>query len=120
MTPSNSLTKVVLPDPLGPRRPKAAPGSTASDIPSTARTTWRRNVRRKCFASPSVSITAPGELISFDVTPSYVLSPIPSYRLHALKGDLKGYWSVRVKANWRIIFRFEEGDAFDVDLVDYH
>ena len=45
---------------------------------------------------------------------------ITSYRLHALKGNLKGYWSVTVKANWRIIFGFEDGDAFDVDLVDYH
>ena len=45
---------------------------------------------------------------------------IATYRLHALKGDLKGYWAVTVRANWRIIFRFEGGDAFDVDLVDYH
>jgi len=40
--------------------------------------------------------------------------------LHALKGDLKGLWAVTVRANWRIIFRFESGDAFDVDLTDYH
>lgn len=45
---------------------------------------------------------------------------LPRYRLHPLKGDLKGYWSVTVKANWRIIFRFENGDAYDVDLMDYH
>ena len=45
---------------------------------------------------------------------------LPGYRLHPLKGDLKGYWSVTVRANWRIIFRFESGDAHDVDLVDYH
>ena len=44
----------------------------------------------------------------------------PSFRLHALKGDLKGLWAVTVRANWRIIFRFESGDAFDVDLTDYH
>ena len=44
----------------------------------------------------------------------------PGYNLHPLKGALKGYWSVRVSANWRIIFRFEDGDAFDVDLIDYH
>jgi proteic killer suppression protein len=44
----------------------------------------------------------------------------PSLRLHALKGDLKGYCSVSVSANWRIIFRFENGKALDVDLVDYH
>jgi proteic killer suppression protein len=45
---------------------------------------------------------------------------IPGYRLHALIGDLQGYWSVRVTGNWRIVFRFEDGEAFDVDLIDYH
>jgi proteic killer suppression protein len=45
---------------------------------------------------------------------------IPRYRLHALKGDLKGLWSVTVRANWRIVFRFEGTDAFDVVLIDYH
>ena len=45
---------------------------------------------------------------------------LPGYRLHALKGDLKGSWSVTVRANWRIIFRFEGVDAFDVELIDYH
>jgi len=43
-----------------------------------------------------------------------------SFRLHALKGDRKGFWSVTVRANWRIIFRFEDGDAGDVELIDYH
>jgi toxin HigB-1 len=36
------------------------------------------------------------------------------------KGELKSFWAVHVSANWRIIFRFEDGDAFDVDLLDYH
>ena len=45
---------------------------------------------------------------------------IPRYRLHPLKGKFKGYWSVTVKANWRIIFRFEEGHAYGVKLIDYH
>jgi proteic killer suppression protein len=45
---------------------------------------------------------------------------LPRYRLHPLKGDLKGLWSVTVRANWRIVFRFEESDAFDVELIDYH
>ena len=45
---------------------------------------------------------------------------IPRYHLHPLKGDLKGFWSVTVRANWRIIFRFEGADAFDVELIDYH
>jgi proteic killer suppression protein len=37
-----------------------------------------------------------------------------------LKGDLKDFWAVTVRANWRIVFRFEGNKAFDVDLVDYH
>jgi proteic killer suppression protein len=45
---------------------------------------------------------------------------VPTFRLHPLKGDLKGFFSVIVRANWRIIFRFEDGDVFDVDFVDYH
>jgi proteic killer suppression protein len=45
---------------------------------------------------------------------------LPGFKLHALKGNLTGYWSVTVRANWRIIFRFEDGDVIDVDLIDYH
>ena len=45
---------------------------------------------------------------------------LPRYRLHPLKGELKGYWSVTVKTNWRIIFRFNEADIFDVELIDYY
>lgn len=45
---------------------------------------------------------------------------LPGYRLHPLKGDRKGFWAVTVRANWRIIFRFEHGDVFDVELIDYH
>lgn len=44
----------------------------------------------------------------------------PGFRLHPLKGDLAGYWSVRVSENWRVVFRFEDGEAVDVDLIDYH
>jgi proteic killer suppression protein len=45
---------------------------------------------------------------------------LPGYRLHPLKGDLKGLWSVAVSGNWRVTFRVELGDVFDVDLTDYH
>jgi proteic killer suppression protein len=44
----------------------------------------------------------------------------PLFRLHPLKGDLRGYWAVTVRANWRIVFRFEGGRARDVDFLDYH
>ena len=45
---------------------------------------------------------------------------LPGFRLHPLKGDLRGFWAVTVRANWRVIFRFGAGDARDVDLIDYH
>ena len=45
---------------------------------------------------------------------------LPGFRLHPLKGDLAGNWSVTVFGNWRIVFRFEGGHACDVDLIDYH
>ena len=44
----------------------------------------------------------------------------PGYRLHPLKGDMAGLWSISVSANWRVVFRFENNEAVDVDLVDYH
>jgi proteic killer suppression protein len=45
---------------------------------------------------------------------------LPGFRLHRLKGELKGFHAVTVRANWRVIFRFEDGGANDVDYVDYH
>lgn len=44
----------------------------------------------------------------------------PSNRLEALKHDRKGQWSVRINDQWRVCFRFEDGDAFDVEITDYH
>jgi len=45
---------------------------------------------------------------------------LPGFRLHPLKGDLKGFWAVTVRANWRIVFRIAGGHAADIDLIDYH
>jgi toxin HigB-1 len=45
---------------------------------------------------------------------------LPGYRLHPLKGALAGFYSVTVNGNWRVIFRFEQGSATDVDYIDYH
>ena len=44
----------------------------------------------------------------------------PTFRLHARKSERKGYWAVTVRANWRIVFRFTDGKASEVDFVDYH
>jgi proteic killer suppression protein len=55
-----------------------------------------------------------------DVAESAADMALPTFRLHPLKGDLEGFWSVRVSGNRRIVFRFESRDVHDVDLLDYH
>jgi len=45
---------------------------------------------------------------------------LPGFRLHPLKGELRDFCAVTVRANWRVIFRFEHGEASDVDYIDYH
>lgn len=45
---------------------------------------------------------------------------LPGFRLHPLKGELDGHYAVSVSGNWRVTFRFEDGDVFDVNYVDYH
>lgn len=45
---------------------------------------------------------------------------LPGFPLHPLKGDRKGLWAIDVSGNWRIVFRFEDGNAYVVDYEDYH
>ena len=45
---------------------------------------------------------------------------LPGFKVHPLKGERKGFYGVTVRANWRVIFRFEKGSACDVELIDYH
>ena len=48
------------------------------------------------------------------------LSPLKSVGLHRLRGNRKGQWAMTVNGRWRICFRFKDGDAWDVEIVDYH
>lgn len=48
------------------------------------------------------------------------MAVFPGWRLHPLSGVWSGFWSLTVTGNWRLVFRFVDGDAWDVDLVDYH
>jgi proteic killer suppression protein len=59
-------------------------------------------------------------LARLDAASSITDMHLPGFRLHPLKGDLKGFWAVTVRANWRVIFRFAQGDVLDVDYTDYH
>ena len=45
---------------------------------------------------------------------------IPGYRLHALRGTRSGFWAISVSGNWRLTFRFTDGNVYDVDYEDYH
>lgn len=45
---------------------------------------------------------------------------LPGFHLHPLKGRRKGLWAVTVRANWRVVFKIKDGDAYEVDLTDYH
>jgi proteic killer suppression protein len=59
-------------------------------------------------------------LVRLDASANIADMDLPGFRLHPLKGEMKGFWAVTVRANWRVIFRFADGDAFDVDYLDYH
>ena len=59
-------------------------------------------------------------LARLDASASSSDMDLPGFRLHRLRGELDGFWAVTVRANWRVIFRLENGDAPDVDYVDYH
>lgn len=48
------------------------------------------------------------------------LSPLNSLNLHPLKGDRKGQWAININGPWRVCFRFKDGDAWDVEITDYH
>lgn len=48
------------------------------------------------------------------------LSPLKSVNLHPLKGDRKGQWAININGPWRICFRFKDGNAWDVEITDYH
>ena len=58
-------------------------------------------------------------LSTLHAAPTVAHMDLPGFRLHPLKGQMKGFWAVTVRANWRVIFRFDDG-ATDVDYVDYH
>ena len=69
---------------------------------------------------PDLTDTVERILTVLDTATTTQALAVPRYRLHPLKGGMKGLWSVTVRANWRIVFRFEGTDAFDVELIDYH
>src|SRR3954453_1908007 len=66
---------------------------------------------------PDLLDTVEDILGRLDVADTPQALDLPGYRLHPLKGELKGLWSVTVRANWRVIFRFEDGEAEAGELI---
>lgn len=60
------------------------------------------------------------QLAALDTAQTIEDMDIPGFRLHPLKGDMKGRWSIMVNGNWRITFEFKEGNAYILDYEDYH
>ena len=48
------------------------------------------------------------------------IPPLKSVGLHALSGDRQGQWAMTINGPWRLVFTFKDGDAYDVEIVDYH
>jgi proteic killer suppression protein len=69
---------------------------------------------------PSLRVRVANILAVLDAAASALDLVGPGNRLHELQGDQEGVWSVTVSGNWRITFRFTDGNAQDVDLIDYH
>ena len=69
---------------------------------------------------PEMVVRIRSILTALDAARSIEALDRPSFRLHPLKGELAGFFAVAVRANWRIIFRFENGNVLDVDFLDYH
>lgn len=60
------------------------------------------------------------QLAALDTASSIGDLDIPGYRLHTLKGDKKGTWSITVSGNWRVTFKFTDGNVYIVNYEDYH
>ncbi len=88
---------------------------------------WRNTSSRKLWDEQSNAFRgldmdhAIDLLLSLNVAKSLGdISPLKSVGLHKLKGDRKNQWAMTVNARWRICFEFRDGDAFEVEIVDYH
>jgi toxin HigB-1 len=89
---------------------------------------WRNSVTRKVWEGErpnqfrGLDIDAAIDLLlSLNVAKSlHDLSPLASVGLHKLKGDRKGQWAMTVNGSWRVCFEFRKGDAYEVEIIDYH
>jgi proteic killer suppression protein len=89
--------------------------------------TFKHKGLRKFFETGNASGIQPGHtrktrirLTALDTGTCIEDIDLPGFRLHPLKGDRQGFWAIDVTKNWRIVFKFQDGNAFIVDYEDYH
>ena len=90
-------------------------GKAAQDIYDGMNSRYARELPRELHAKAQRLLDQLNAVIKVDT-----LRTPPGNRLEMLKGDLENFWSLRINEQWRIIFRWEESDAVDVDIIDYH
>ena len=103
-------------------------GAASLSRPLTPRRSWRNAASRKIWEGEKPNQfrgldveTAVDLPLALNVAKSLRdLSPLKSVGLHKLKGERRNQWAMTVNARWRICFAFRKGDAFDVEIVDYH
>lgn len=88
---------------------------TAQDIYDGVNSRYARKIQSELYEKIRILFDQINAAIRIDT-----LRIPPGNHLEKLSGDLKGFWSLRVNDQWRIIFRWEEGNALDIDIVDYH
>ncbi len=88
------------------------------DPPQRTETSLRRRRPRDVISEHAEKLR--DILARLDAAATVADMDLPGFRLHSLKGELRGFWAVTVRANWRVIFHFADRDAADVDYVDYH
>jgi proteic killer suppression protein len=88
---------------------------------------FRHKGLRKLFETGSFAGVQPNhakrlrlQLSALDSAQTIDDMEIPGFRLHPLKGELAGRWSITVNGNWRVTFEFREGNAYVLDYEDYH
>jgi proteic killer suppression protein len=81
---------------------------------------WTSGDESKLPSTMLTKIRMVMDLINDAATIPQDFEPFRNLRIHPLKGELKGLWSLDVSGNWRIIFKFENGNAYDIDLLDTH
>jgi toxin HigB-1 len=70
--------------------------------------------------NPGHAAKLAAQLTTLNAARSHIDMNLPGWDLHPLKGEMAGHWSVKVNGNWRMTFRFEDGDAILVNYQDYH